>query len=131
MKTTTKAKASKNDRSARSEDTLLARALRSLRENPDRPAGLTVLQYLPVMFYGVEHGLSPDDVGVIEPEELRDWTRATLLFLVSFVVDLRSSAPQVSEDAAWALAQAGVTAEELMRAGTMERIEALATRIWS
>jgi hypothetical protein len=115
-------------------DMMLARAVRALRENPSAPSGPLALQYVVVMLHAIDQGLTPGDDVRLPPGEAIELMKTVLWFLYSFSVDLKLTDPQTSDDATWALAQAGVTPVELQALPPDEaarRIEDLARRTWS
>lgn len=120
-------------------ETRLARFVRVLRGSDDL-AGPAFVQTLAVIFYGLEHGLLPEDLDDAPPSEreLREWTAPILFFLGAMSVSYRQWHPDVSDDTAWALAQVGVTANDLgMELESYEfevtkrRIEELVSEIWA
>jgi hypothetical protein len=108
---------------------MIGRLLRALRSNPHGLEGPLVICYMATAFAFLERGWSPSDHGTVPEHELVEWTRVIFLFLMSLSIDLRHREPEVSADATWALAQVGLSAEQLQGAGRAE-LERLARLAW-
>lgn len=127
--TNSRARRQKEEADAPVRDWLIARLVRALRSNPHGLRGPLVISFVTTAMAKSARGWRPNGPERLSRVESLEWTRAVLIFLASFSIDLREKDPEVSADATWALAQIDLTAEQVTAADGPE-LDRLAKLAW-